>query len=351
MASSRRIGERPSIAGLGLALLACAGLTTSCSGTPHPNEPWFGGYEYLTAGPRHELDDQRVRQGQTVLAFIVADEQDACAPSWGDGVSLTEASKAFSLEQQVAGMRHDGDDVVVSFGGAAGNELATKCPDVDRLQESYRTVLDRYQVGTMDFDIEMDDLGRADAHVRRAQAVADLQEERSEEDPLRVWLTLPVTPDGFEADALDVVDSMLEHGVDLTGVNLMTMSYGEGKAPDQSMIDATVAAAQAAHGQLRKSYQQAGVPLSDELVWNRMGLTPMIGQNDVPGEVFDLGDAELLNDFAREQGVGRISYWAHNRDRRCGPEWPERTIPTLLCSGVEQAEGEFARVLGKDFGG
>ncbi len=41
-----------------------------------------------------------------------------------------------------------------------------------------------------------------------------------------MWLTLPVSPNGLTADGLRVVDQMLSAGVDLAGVNGMTMDFG-----------------------------------------------------------------------------------------------------------------------------
>ena len=41
-----------------------------------------------------------------------------------------------------------------------------------------------------------------------------------------MWLTLPVAPGGLLADAVAVVDATLAAGVELGGVNVMTMDYG-----------------------------------------------------------------------------------------------------------------------------
>lgn len=345
----RRGGHPRRTAGSILLAAATIGLVTSCSSAPEFNDPWFGGYAYLTTAPRYELQDQDLGGGGAVFSFIVADARDSCTPTWGDTGSLDSASREFKLEQQIAGLRHDGIEVALSFGGASGDELATVCRDVDRLHDAYDEVLSRYQVDTVDFDVELDDLGHAVANARRAEAVAELQDARNPGDPLRVWLTLPVTPQGLDPAAADVVEQTLEGGVDITGVNLMTMSFGAGKQSDQSMSEAAQSAAGAAHGQLKSFYREAGVDLTDEQVWNRIGLTPMIGQNDVPGEVFNQTDARELAQFAQQRGVGRMSFWALNRDRPCPADRSDRPEAALDCSGVDQQAGEFARILGKEF--
>lgn len=318
-----------------------AGLLASCgTAEPQRHEPWLGGYVNATAWPPYDLPVEAGGEPRTVLGFVVADEEDPCTPSWGGYYSLDEAGHELRLDSAVAQYRQDGGEVAVSFGGAARDEPATVCTDVDRLVESYRTVVDRYRADAVDLDVEMDDLGRRDANERRAEALARLQEDR--EEPLEVWLTLPVGPQGLEEDATEVVAQTLEGGVDLTGVNLMTMNYGPGAVEEDGMVGASVRSLRAAHGQLVRLWEEAGQPLSEELVWNRMGATPMIGRNDMPGQVLRPEGAAELARFARDQGLGRFSYWSLNRDRSCTDLPPDVEPAADLCSGIRQDEGEFA---------
>jgi chitinase len=87
-----------------------------------------------------------------------------------------------------------------------------------------------------------------------------------------------------------------------------------------------------------------GKPLGAAALWNKIGLTPMIGTNDVQGQVFTLDDAAGLNSFAQERGVGRISIWSLNRDTGC--ESQLRNGVSNSCSGVDQEPGMFAELLG-----
>ncbi|GGG43353.1 hydrolase [Kocuria dechangensis] len=318
---------------------------------PTENTPWFGGYVNATSVPFYEFGTEAAGQPHAVLGFVVADPDEPCTPSWGGYYGLDEAADVLDMDGQIADLRASGSDVVVSFGGAAHDELATACTDPEALHQAYSSVVDRYQVDVLDFDVEMDDLDNHDAALRRAEAVARLQEERDRDDPLRVWATLPVGIQGLDEPSRDVVAQMLEAGVDLAGVNIMTMNYSEGKPAEQSVADASMEAARATHGQLEKLYAQAEQPLSAELVWNRMGLTPMIGQNDIRDEVLDVDAAAELNDFAHEQGLGRLSFWSLNRDRSCGPEQTDLRDATDLCSGIEQEAGDFTRTLGEGFDG
>ena len=45
-----------------------------------------------------------------------------------------------------------------------------------------------------------------------------------------------------------------------------------------------------------------------------IGITPMIGLNDVLTERFTLQDAQQLTDFAIENNVKELSMWSANRD-------------------------------------
>jgi chitinase len=78
-----------------------------------------------------------------------------------------------------------------------------------------------------------------------------------------------------------------------------------------------------------------------------MGATPMIGQNDVAGEVFTVADARALNAFAIDKGLARLSMWSLNRDRTCGANYPDVTTVSNSCSGVDQGDETFATILAR----
>lgn len=333
-----------------LLVLPAAGLVLAGCGA-EPRTPWFGPYVDVTAYPYFEFGSWAAGQSHTVLGFVVADPDEPCRPSWGGWFGLDEAAQRLDLDRQVAALREEDVDVVVSFGGFARDELATTCEDAEQLTRAYRSVIERYGLGTVDFDIEANDLEDAEANLRRAEVVARLQRERPAEDPLQVWVTVPVAPDGLPPASQRLVAQMLEAGVDLAGVNLMTMNYGAGRPPEQTMAEAAEQAARAAHAELSEIHARTGRSYTDAEVWHRMGLTPMIGQNDIPGEVFDLAAAARLNEFAREQGIGRMSFWSLNRDRACDPGEAAPGVAAERCSGTEQQTGGYSRVLGEGLGG
>ena len=193
-----------------------------------------------------------------------------------------------------------------SFGGQAGTELALACQSASDLAGAYRSVVERYDVSTIDLDIEGSGLADTAAVERRAEAVAELQKQRrAAQHPLSVWLTLPVDRDGLLADSQHVVSAMLSAGVDLAGVNAMTMDYGVDVPSDSSMAKFAEQSLTATHDQLDALYRRDGQRLTSQQLWGKIGATPMIGQNDSTGEVFGIADARELNAFATQQGVGR----------------------------------------------
>jgi len=313
-------------------------------------EPWFASYVDVTATPPFPFESPvGDPQRDVVLAFVVAAAGDSCTPSWGAAYSMDDAARDLDLDRRIARLREQGGDVLVSFGGAAGAELATACDDQAQLTAAYSAVVDRYGLSTIDLDIEGDDLADPVAGLRRAMAIASLQSERrAAGESLAVWLTLPVAPDGLAADARTAVSQMLEAGVDLAGVNVMTMDYGTdlgGKTMAQASIDALAATQR----QVAAIYRQADRPLTDATVWSKLGATPMIGQNDVVSEVFTLSDAEQLNAFGQQQRLGRMSMWSLNRDRSCGSNYADVRVVSDNCSGVKQGDATFAESLSPGF--
>jgi chitinase len=310
---------------------------------------WFAAYADVTVTPQVEFEDPTSTAARdVVLAFVVSSPSNPCQPSWGGDYSLGAASADLDLDRRIARLRQNKGEVVVSFGGAVNDELSTKCTDEASLLKAYGEVVDRYDLRTIDLDLEGTGLADAAANARRATAIKELQTERAAKgEDLRVWLTLPVSPHGLPTEGKRAVTAMLKGGVELSGVNVMTMDYGSSRSSAQSMAKATISALNVTHSQLGDIYAGAGKPLGPATLWKRMGATPMIGQNDMLADVFGLGAARQLNTFARDKGLGRLSMWSLNRDRTCGANYPDVSVVSNSCSGIDQGTQTFAELLRK----
>jgi len=315
--------------------------------------PFFAGYVDVTATPSYTFESATSEKGESVvLSFIVSNPDKPCEPFWGGVYGLDDAETTLDLDRRIARFVQNGGDLSVSFGGQANSELANECTDSGKLKKAYEAVINRYNLTTVDLDIEGDALNNTEAGLRRAEAIASIQADRKADDkPLNVWLTLPVSTTGLTSSGIAAVDQFLIAKVDLAGVNAMTMDFGESIGSSGSVLTAATAAAEATHAQLGNSYENFGTALGPQTLWSKIGLTPMIGQSDVVGESFSLDDAAALNLFALDKGVGRLSMWSMNRDAGCGVNYPDVTRVSDNCSGVVQGGSSFAKVLARGLTG
>ncbi len=310
---------------------------------------WFAPYVDVTATPQYQFQQLgSTKNKDVVLSFIVSSPTSSCTPSWGGAYTLSQARSYLDLDRRIARLEQQGGSVAISFGGLNNSELALKCTNQTSLLNAYSSVINRYKANTIDLDIEGNSLTNQSANIRRAQVISKLQSTRRKAgQKLAVWLTLPVTPQGLAEDGTNAVATMLSQKVDLAGVNIMIMDYGSA----QNMTTASESAIFQTERQLGILYNQAHIHLSTKELWSKIGITPMIGQNDTPSEIFSLADAKNINQFAIKNGIGRMSMWSANRDLTCGSNYINLTIVSDACSGVNENKTNFTTVLSSGFVG
>ena len=269
------------------------------------------------------------------LGFVVGNG--GCAPTWG-GVGATVANDTLpngtTIVSLVQGVRAAGGDVIISFGGASGTELAQGCTTVSSLQAAYQAVLNKYSVNSsipvrLDFDIEGGATTDQASITRRDQALKNL---KSANPGLVISYTLPVLPTGLIQSGVNILNSVKTDGLSLDVVNVMAMDYGS--ANDNG-------------GQMGLSAQQAATNTHNQLVAAGLsasiGVTPMIGINDTNTEIFQLTDAQSLLNFANANSyITRIAMWSVARDNG-GCAGQGFASPT--CSGISQSDWAFANIL------
>ncbi|MFC8489516.1 cellulose binding domain-containing protein [Streptomyces sp. NPDC057235] len=259
------------------------------------------------------------------LAFITSGG--ACAPLWGGVTDLANDRVA----AQIGALRAKGGDVRVSFGGAAGHELALNCSSGAALAAAYGKVVDQYGLTKVDFDVEGAALPDTAANTRRAQAIAQLQKAHP---GLNVSFTLPVMPEGLTQPGVDLLADAKRNGVRVDAVNIMAMDYGPAYSADMGTY--AIQAATATQAQVK-----GVLGLSDAAAWKAVAVTPMIGVNDVTTEVFKVDDATQLVDFARSKGLGWLSMWSSTRDKQCPDGAVNRADAT--CSSILQQPLAFTK--------
>jgi cellulose synthase/poly-beta-1,6-N-acetylglucosamine synthase-like glycosyltransferase len=313
------------------------------------HQTWFAPYVDVTLTPTQEFQDSSADGArQTALGFVVADPSSGCTPSWGAAYTLAQADQSLALASRIAQVRQDGAQPIVSFGGQAHTSLDVACTSVPALTAAYQSVIDAYQLKTIDLDIESAALDNFSAGQRRVAAVAGLEQAaRTAHRQLSVWLTLPVEPSGLRADAISVISSMLRDHVSVTGINVTTMDFTQPPAAGTTMLPLVENALRATQAQLAGLFPRYGIHLRAQQIWQRLGATVMIGQNDIQAENFTVPDARGLVSFAAASDLGRISMWSLNRDGPCGSSFPENGLLSNTCSGTVQSSLEFSRVFGQ----
>ncbi|TDF44270.1 sugar hydrolase [Streptomyces sp. WAC05374] len=303
---------------------------TASTPTPPPAQgpgARFAPYVDTSLYPAYDLLDTAAKTGvkEFTLAFITSGG--SCAPLWGGATDLASDKVA----AQIGALRAKGGDVRVSFGGAAGHELALNCATPGDLAKAYGKVVDQYKLTKVDFDVEGAALPDTAANTRRAHAIAQLQKSHP---GLDVSFTLPVMPEGLTQPGVDLLADARKNGVRISAVNIMAMDYGPAYSGDMGQY--AIQAATATQAQLK-----GVLGLSDAAAWKTVAVTPMIGVNDVTTEIFTVEDATQLVDFARSKGLGWLSMWSSTRDKQCAAGAVNHADAT--CSSILQQPLAFTK--------
>jgi hypothetical protein len=268
----------------------------------------FAPYMYIGAGDNFKLTECNDACGLKyyTLAFIIAkqdgrgkDVQYLKEPSWYGRVAMGDNL----YREQIDAIRKSGGDVIMSFGGEGGKEMANVIDDANELEAAYQKVIDQYKFTWLDFDVEGHNLdkGKVDSE-RRNTVLAQLQKKNP---GLIISYTLPVDPEGIsEASRALLVDAKAK-GVKVHSANIMVMFFGKkfinkGKSEGELGIES----AKTAHAQLQKI---------DPSI--QIGLCPCLGRNGSGDEVFGIEDAKILKTFADQTPwVCSLHYWSINDD-------------------------------------
>ncbi len=287
---------------------------------------FFAPYVDATAWPTFSLTDCFNKTGQKyfTLAFITSDANGN--PAWGGYSSLGMDSNTYI--DDINSLRSKGGDVIVSFGGANGTELASASGNSDykTLQAKYQKVIDKYKLTRIDFDIEGSAITNKTTIDTRNKAIAALEASNPK---LTVSYTLPVLPSGLTSDGEYVLSNASANKVRIDLVNVMAMDYGDGAAPSPNgkMGTYAIQSAQSTHNQC--------VSLG---IQTKIGVTPMIGQNDTSSEIFYQSDAQTLLNWANTSDyTSFLSMWADTRDYVNG-------TGNYNFSGVNKSDFEFTNI-------
>ncbi|OQR64923.1 sugar hydrolase [Streptomyces maremycinicus] len=294
------------------------GTTASAGFAPYVDTSLYPAFDLLASASATGVKDYN-------LAFVT--DGGGCTPKWGGVTDLASDGVA----AQIGALRAKGGDVRVSFGGASGTELATSCSSADALAAAYGKAVDAYGLTKVDFDIEGGALPNAAANTRRAQAIAKLQQQHPDLD---VSFTLPVMPEGLTQDGVNLLANTKAGNVRISTVNIMAMDYGPAYSGDMGTYAEQAATA-------TQAQVKSVLGLGESAAWKAVGVTPMIGVNDVTSEIFKVEDATQLVAFAKAKGLGALSMWSATRDKQCAGG--AKNYADATCSSIVQTDSAFSK--------
>jgi len=240
--------------------------------------------------------------GDFAYSFIISENNTTCNPRWDWDIDANLYEYQYLVK---SGM--------ISFGGAGaeGKSLAYVC-DEDSLYEAYKNVINTYSIKWLDFDIEGGMLSESDANNKRFKVLAKLKEEIPE---LKISLTLPIMPEGFDDDVKNLIKLAKDYNLDIYSYNLMLMDFSPSYPADDEnktlMYHYSVSAIESANAYLLKTLDD---PKLDDNYYYKLGAIAMIGQNDITNEIFYRNDFALLRDYVLKKGLRVLSFWGIHRD-------------------------------------
>lgn len=284
---------------------------------------------YLSLGWGDPPDPVRVMETTGVrwftLAFVLS--KGDCTPRWDGERPLTGGRDA----AVISAVRRAGGDVIASFGGGLGHKLESSCRSAGALAAAYQKVIGAYDLAAIDVDIEME--AYRNPRVRK-RTIGALRRVVADNPGLTLYVTLPSHPDGPDAK---LIDWAAGNGLEPDVWTIMPFAFGEaGWGRDMGRL--TVRAAEGLQARLQAAYGYGSAE-----AYRHAGVSTMAGITG-HGEVITVRDFRTLVDYAERNGLGRLSFWSVNRDRKC----PDDRYPSDdTCSGVGQHDWAYTRELAR----
>jgi chitinase len=313
------------LAAISAAVLAAAGGAFVSGATNASAATLYGVAPYvdLTAQSSGMLDSAITQAGLKTYtaAFIIGS---GCTPIWGDSLDINSST----VNPKIAQAQSEGAKVIISFGGAGGVELAQSCTDTSSLAAAYQSVINKYGIDHIDFDVEGAAIADSGSINRRFQAINTLE---ASNPGLNVSVTIPVLQSGPDGNGTAFLQAAKTNGTRIDLVNIMTMDYGG------AVSDMGAAATSAAQGTVN-----VAASIWPGFGYAKLGITPMIGQNDQAGEIFTIANAQNVVSFANSHGVGRLAFWSIGRDQPCPGGAGGGASPN--CSSISQTALQFTGI-------
>lgn len=270
------------------------------------------------------------------MAFLQTASTGSCTVLW-DGDTSTPVS-ATSFGSDIASIQAAGGDVIPSFGGFTADDTATEiadsCTDVSQIAAQYEKVITTYNVTRLDMDVEDNSLTNTAGIDRRNKAIKMVEDWAAANGrTVQFVYTLPTTSHGLAQTGLNVLRNAVTNNARVDVVNIMTFDYFDNAAHE--MATDTMTAANGLQSQLATLYPDKTAAQR----WAMTGVTEMVGIDDFgAAETFTTADAATVENWAVNQGIAELSFWALQRDNGGCPG----TSGSNSCSGISQTTWFFS---------
>ena len=283
-------------------------------------------YEYLGWGDPQPPASviQTTGVPDLTMAFILS--KGKCDPEWDGQRPLLGGVD----QQAIEAIRGAGGDVVVSFGGWSGKKLGSACKTPSALAAAYQKVIDAYSLKAIDIDIEHGEFNNKKTRMRVVEALLATQRANP---GLQISVTLGTAESGPEKNGLSLIADAAAIGFQPSVWTIMPFDFGK---PATDMGHASIRAVEGLAADLVSAYG-----LTSAEAYERAGISSMNGQTDEASETVSLGDFQAMLSFAAAHHLGRMSFWAVNRDRPC----QAKPAPEEECSGIAQTPFAFTEAL------
>jgi chitinase len=288
-------------------------------------------YEYLGWGDPQPPASVISATGidDVTLAFMLSHGK--CNPEWDGERPLLGGPDQAAIEA----VRAAGGDVSVSFGGWSGKKLGSSCKTPAALAGAYQKVIDAYSLRAIDVDIEHGEFTSKKTRLRVIEALASVQRANP---GLEISITFGTAQNGPERDGQSLIADAAAIGFQPSVWTIMPFDFG---APVADMGAVSIAAAEGLEREVAARYG-----LTAAVAYAHVGISSMNGHTDESDETVSAANFATMLAFAQERHLGRLTFWALNRDRACSGKLDEGES----CSGIAQQPYEFTELLAQFHG-
>jgi hypothetical protein len=262
------------------------------------------------------------------IAFVL--DRRHCTPGW-ETATVTSALTRGPDADLIRGIRANGGGVIPSSGGGADRtSLENRCATAQALARAYGTIVATLAVHALDIDLEGDAEANAAVRAKVLRAVTLLHHQHPD---VRVILTVPVDLHTLHSATVALIRAAAAGHSPVRVWTIMPFDTG---GPRTRMVRHAITAVSQLHTLLHQLYPRA----SSAALYAREGLTEMNGRSDA-GELTTVANFRTLATYAIRHQLGRLTYWAVNRDRPC----PHRRTASPVCSGTAAPAWAFTSAL------